>query len=100
LIAFGFEDVEAGTGAGGGGGGGGGGAADTTKASMSGTSGSSTLPNRIGIASRTLRTMMCAAVEMSTGMLLRCDARRWFPLNSSNIALSPPLFFKAKLNPN
>jgi hypothetical protein len=30
--------------------------------------------------------MTCAAVEMSTGMLLRCGARRRSPLKSSNIA--------------
>src|SRR4029434_6015209 len=84
---FGWEGLAVGAAGGGGGGGGGGGAVDTTtNVSMSGISGRSSLMYRIGIASITPRTMTCAAVEMSTGMLLRCGGRRRSPVKSSNIA--------------
>src|SRR4051812_25746757 len=74
-IAFGFDGVAAGAGGGGGGGGAGNGAVDTTNATMSGTRGSSALTYRIDIATTAPPTTTCAAVEMSTGTLLRCGAR-------------------------
>jgi hypothetical protein len=87
LVTFCFEAVDAAAG-GGGGGGGGGGAADATKAIMSGTCGSSVVTYTTEIANRIPPTITCAAVEMSTGMVLRCDAGRRSPLNSSNIAVA------------